>query len=178
MNQLEAFRETIALAERKGMPPDPETSRGLAHLRRMLEQVEAGVFSPAKLGRWLGWAQCAVVAACPDVTLEDMKAINRKHADDDGDHPRVAWEEPIPAFKGYIGPIPFCKNCRHFVFSTRFAGRRIGNRCALNIWRSRNLETGVIDAELQLASVTRQDGAPCGPMGKLFEAKEAADAQA
>jgi hypothetical protein len=37
-------------------------------------------FSDAKLGRWLGWAQCAVVASGV-ATLTDMKEINQAHAD-------------------------------------------------------------------------------------------------
>jgi hypothetical protein len=31
--------------------------------------------SDAKLGRWLGWMQCAVVATT-DLELEDMKELN------------------------------------------------------------------------------------------------------
>ncbi|WP_239591355.1 hypothetical protein [Mycolicibacterium tusciae] len=31
-----------------------------------------------KLGRWLGWAQCAVVAANVGLSLDDMKAINQR----------------------------------------------------------------------------------------------------
>jgi hypothetical protein len=80
MNQLAAFRDTIALAEDRGMPEYGE-SLGLAHLRSMYERAESGGFSEGKLGRWLGWAQCAVVAACIGVTLDDMKLINWRHSD-------------------------------------------------------------------------------------------------
>lgn len=79
MNQLAAFDETIALAEQRGMP-EYGGELGLAHLRSMYEQAATGGFSDAKLGRWLGWAQCAVVAAAIGLTLEDMKQINRRHA--------------------------------------------------------------------------------------------------
>lgn len=54
---------------------------GLAHLRSMYERAASSDFSEAKLGRWLGWAQCAVVAAAIGLTLEDMKEINLSHAD-------------------------------------------------------------------------------------------------
>lgn len=79
MNQAEAFRETVDLAERCGMPDMPGSSLGLDHLRSMLATVSAGGFSDTKLGRWLGWAQCAVVAADIGVSLDDMKAINLRH---------------------------------------------------------------------------------------------------
>lgn len=81
MNQLQAFRDTIALAEQRGMPELPGSDLGLHHLRRMVAVVEEGSFGPAKLGRWLGWAQCAVVAAGVGVTLDDMKALNARHLD-------------------------------------------------------------------------------------------------
>ena len=80
VDQLAAFRETIELAEERGMPDDRGSDLGLDHLRGMLAAVEAAAvtFSPAKLGRWLGWVQCAVVAAGAG-TLEEMKAINERH---------------------------------------------------------------------------------------------------
>lgn len=78
MDQIAAFRETIALAEQHGMPEHhaeaPEL--GLAHLQWMYQHIQAANFSGEKLGRWLGWAQCAVVATTPGVTLDDMKALN------------------------------------------------------------------------------------------------------
>lgn len=80
MNQLQALRETIALAEKSGMAAAPGSELGLDHLRRMLDTVEqSDSFSPAKLGRWLGWAQCAVVAAGVGVSLDDMKELNTRH---------------------------------------------------------------------------------------------------
>lgn len=76
MNQLGALRETVQIAEQCGMPEMPGTNLGLDHLRSMLAILNSSEFSDAKLGRWLGWAQCAVVAARVGVTLEDMKALN------------------------------------------------------------------------------------------------------
>lgn len=78
MNQRAAFDETVALAERVGMPELAGSSLGLAHLRDMQERI--GGFSEGKLGRWLGWAQAALVAANVGVGLEDVKQINLRHA--------------------------------------------------------------------------------------------------
>lgn len=80
MNQLQALRDTIRVAEDHGMPALPGSDLGLEHLRHMADTAESGSFSPSKLGRWLGWAQCAVVAANVGVTLADMKALNIRHA--------------------------------------------------------------------------------------------------
>lgn len=66
------------MAEAAGMPELPGTDLGLAHLRHMVATVAVSDFSDAKLGRWLGWAQCALVAADVGVTLADMKALNAK----------------------------------------------------------------------------------------------------
>ena len=52
----------------------------------MLEIVEKSDFSEAKLGRWLGWAQCAVVAANVGITLADMKALNMQCASENRQH--------------------------------------------------------------------------------------------
>ncbi|MGB8403488.1 MAG: hypothetical protein WCE30_05325 [Mycobacterium sp.] len=83
MNKREALRETVLIAERCGMPDLPGSDLGLQHLRVMLETVDGSAFSASKLGRWLGWAQCAVVASGIGVTLAEMKAINMKWADDE-----------------------------------------------------------------------------------------------
>lgn len=80
MKQLQALRDTVRLAEDHGMPDLPGTDLGLEHLRDMADTAEANSFSPSKLGRWLGWAQCAVVAADIGVTLADMKALNLRRA--------------------------------------------------------------------------------------------------
>lgn len=79
MNQRAAFLETVRLAIDLGMPEEPDTTLGLAHMRDMLTRIRAD-FSEAKLGRWLGWAQCALVAANVGVTLEDVKRINMRHS--------------------------------------------------------------------------------------------------
>lgn len=81
MDQLAAFRETVELAEKRGMP-EYGGELGLAHLRSMYNRASTGNFSDAKLGRWLGWAQCAVVAAAIGLDLDDMKEINLRHAED------------------------------------------------------------------------------------------------
>jgi hypothetical protein len=79
MDQRAAFQDTVWLAEEKGLPEWPESSLGLAHMRDM--QGRIGDFSESKLGRWLGWAQAALVAGNVGVTLEDVKQINTRHAD-------------------------------------------------------------------------------------------------
>ena len=79
MNQREAFAETIEAAERAGMPALPGSELGLDHVKDMFARLQPK-FSDAKVGRWLGWAQCAVVAAGVGLTLEDMKQINMRWA--------------------------------------------------------------------------------------------------
>lgn len=81
INQLDALRETVRLAEERGMPEMPGSELGLAHLRSILSTVNKSKFTDAKLGRWLGWAQCALVASGVGVTLDDMKALNLRHKD-------------------------------------------------------------------------------------------------
>lgn len=84
MNMIKAFAETLELARENGMPAMiGKANRGLdyQHLTEMYNKIKAApdVYSDAKLGRWLGWAQCAVVAAkCG--TLDQMKEINRRNA--------------------------------------------------------------------------------------------------
>jgi hypothetical protein len=75
MNQRKAFDDTVALAIERGMPMNEGSDIGLAHLLDMQQRITPD-FSEAKLGRWLGWAQCALVAACVEVTLDDVKHIN------------------------------------------------------------------------------------------------------
>jgi hypothetical protein len=79
MDQLEVFRETVQLAEKHAMPAMPGSEVGLDHLRAMLATIEDQSFTEDKLGRWLGWAQCAVVAAGIGVSLNDMKELNSRH---------------------------------------------------------------------------------------------------
>lgn len=77
MNQRSAFTATIGLAINRNMPSGPGPL-SLTHLISMNERITPD-FSEAKLGRWLGWAQCAVVAAgC--ATLEEMKELNKRHS--------------------------------------------------------------------------------------------------
>lgn len=81
MNQREALKDTIQLAEERGMPEEHQfPSLSLNHIRDMASRITPE-FSDAKIGRWLGWAQCAVVAAGL-ATLDEMKAINQKHSHD------------------------------------------------------------------------------------------------
>ena len=46
-----------------------------SHVQDMLLRVELGELVGEKAHRWLGWAQCATVAAGAG-TLDEMKAIN------------------------------------------------------------------------------------------------------
>lgn len=78
MDMKGAFRATVELASKLWhLRRDSflDSSLSLAHLEDMLATVEREEFSEGKLGRWLGWAQAAVVAAGV-ASLEDMKAIN------------------------------------------------------------------------------------------------------
>lgn len=85
MDQLAAMRWTLSRAHEHGMHDVEGLAEGCDywHLQDMVERAQAGEFSEAKLGRWLGWMQCAVVAAGIGLTLEDMKEINRHHATDE-----------------------------------------------------------------------------------------------
>ena len=88
MNMIAAMRDTIELARANGMDKMEYDNPDLdfPHLLDMCVMMETGNspqgggFSEGKLGRWLGWAQAAVVAAACG-TLDDMKAINKKWAD-------------------------------------------------------------------------------------------------
>lgn len=81
MNMLGARDATLALARLhaatwRDLGPD----MSLALLEDMVARWPVDG-SGSKQGRWLGWMQATVVAACPAVTLEDMKQINRVFAD-------------------------------------------------------------------------------------------------
>lgn len=78
MNQREAFKETVELARVRGLPRDPGSSYGLDHLESMLSRIQDD-FSEAKVGRWLGWAQCALTVSGL-ATLDEMKQLNLSHA--------------------------------------------------------------------------------------------------
>jgi hypothetical protein len=100
---LEAMQQTVDLMEKylQQMAEDGDASGSEQmmiekldpslqpeHVREMLLVMKADVnpqdteksFSDGKLGRWLGWAQAAVVAMGAG-TLEDMKTINKRCAD-------------------------------------------------------------------------------------------------
>lgn len=84
MNVVEAARETMELARQHGMdnvehPDRPESE--YSHLEQMLEKMESGDMSYGKMCRWFGWMQSSVYGMCDGVTLEDLKEINRRHAD-------------------------------------------------------------------------------------------------
>lgn len=78
--QHQAFADTVFLASQQGMPLNPGSPLGLAHLMEM--RIRAQAFDGAKLGRWLGWAQCAAVAADIGITLEDMQTINTRASEE------------------------------------------------------------------------------------------------
>lgn len=84
MNQREAFRETLELARLNDMDLQSSDTPELdfPHLQDMWERIQADPdMSESKLGRWLGWAQAAVVAAQVGLTLTDMKLLNEKWSD-------------------------------------------------------------------------------------------------
>lgn len=71
-----AMERTILLAELQGMWRKRPRTLGLSyeHLLQMRFEMDS-MTDREKLNRWLGWAQCAVVAAgC--ASLEDMKKLN------------------------------------------------------------------------------------------------------
>jgi hypothetical protein len=76
--QIEAFDATLSIARDRNMD-GLGGATDLAHLEDMRACVTPE-FSRGKLGRWLGWAQCAVVA-CGAASLDEMKEINRKASD-------------------------------------------------------------------------------------------------
>lgn len=53
------------------------TDVGYWHIVTVLENIESGEIADEKAHRWLGWAQCAIVAAGIG-TLTEMKEINHK----------------------------------------------------------------------------------------------------
>lgn len=83
MRQLEAMEATLNHARDRGMAMLESATEGVdyKHLISMYVRAEAGNFSEAKLGRWLGWMQ-GVIVALGFGTLEEMKRINMEHQDD------------------------------------------------------------------------------------------------
>lgn len=81
---LEAARDTVQLARELKIRKDGPL--GLRHLETMLKKMETGKMSEGKLGRWLGWMQCAVAATCRSregqwEMLARFKKLNRKYAE-------------------------------------------------------------------------------------------------
>lgn len=100
MDQLNALRDTLYLSRRKWEANDRYRKGGLnllqatltpeqreefkadpmsyAHALDMLTRVEQNPssFSEGKLGRWLGWVQCAATASGA-LTLDDCKQLNK-----------------------------------------------------------------------------------------------------
>ena len=98
MDQVAAFDDTIELARERGMADVAAADWSLAfdHLTDMQENVRSGNLSPSKCGRWLGWAQAAVVAAGL-ATLQEMGEINRRHADRPDETPPIVGLEQVDA---------------------------------------------------------------------------------
>lgn len=82
IDQKEAFRQTLELAALHGMDmiAFDELELSFQHLQDMYTRILHGKadFDGEKLGRYLGWAQCAVVAAGIGVTLQDMIDLNKR----------------------------------------------------------------------------------------------------
>lgn len=85
MNQIAAMAKTLEAARAAGMDniTSDNSELDFPHLQDMYDRVIASPadFSEAKLGRWLGWMQAAVVAAGVGLSLDTMKAINQSEAD-------------------------------------------------------------------------------------------------
>ncbi|QIG68160.1 hypothetical protein EVB55_225 [Rhizobium phage RHph_Y68] len=117
MNQLQAARDTIALARSKGMDKQPyrldlDASIQFPHLEDMLRRMESMTEkSDAKIGRWLGWMQCAVVVMT-DATLDDMEEINIRNAADP-EPAEVEYEYYTSSHPNYNDAIDF-RNKRKF----------------------------------------------------------------
>lgn len=102
MNQLQAFQDTVKLAQREERDlldfRPKENPFSYLHLLDMWERIVGAraigkPFSPAKLGRWLGWAQCSLAFSLvyglkvqefgdPAKALETMTQINLANQQD------------------------------------------------------------------------------------------------
>jgi len=78
MDVMGAMEDTVRLGFQRGRMPDAG-DLGYPHIAGMLIRMKETQMSYGKLCRWLGWAQAAVVAA-GGATLDDMKQINMRHA--------------------------------------------------------------------------------------------------
>jgi len=86
VDMLSAMQDTLSIAAANGLynvsSDIPESD--YLHLLSMYERAQEGNFSPAKLGRWLGWMQaCVVINSMGDISFEDMKRINLSHKGQD-----------------------------------------------------------------------------------------------
>lgn len=54
-------------------------SLSFGHLTDMHSRID-DTFDEAKLSRWLGWMQAAIVSWGAGASVEQMKEINRKHS--------------------------------------------------------------------------------------------------
>lgn len=85
MNQREAFRESLEVARTNGLDrcTSDYSELDFDHLQDMYTRILAAdasgePMSETKIGRWLGWAQAAIVAnGGGDLTV--MKEINMRH---------------------------------------------------------------------------------------------------
>jgi hypothetical protein len=84
MNQklaaCELRNKLVAATELEGK--QDETGLTREHVIWMLEQIITQNMSPAKEGRWLGWAQ-ALICLWSFASLEEMKSLNKACSCDD-----------------------------------------------------------------------------------------------
>lgn len=76
---LAAMDATVELANLRGMHNIrmPGSCLSYDHVKDMQRQMHEQPMDEGKLNRWLGWAQCAVVASgC--ALLDDMRRINKQ----------------------------------------------------------------------------------------------------
>lgn len=85
MNQREAFRNSLEVARANGLDntSSDQSELDYPHLQSMYNRIIAAdaagePFSETKIGRWLGWAQAAIVSQGGG-NLNDMKEINQRH---------------------------------------------------------------------------------------------------
>ncbi len=87
MNQLQAFRDTLEFARKIGLEnlTSDEPNLDYQHLASMLAKAETWVGendidTQSKLGRYLGWAQAAVISRSNGLAkLSDMIEINKRN---------------------------------------------------------------------------------------------------
>lgn len=87
MNQIAAFKETLELARKHNMDNSSSDVPELdyPHLQYMYDRALLASegeqpFSEDKIGRWLGWAQAAVMAyGNGSIPLNEIKELNKRH---------------------------------------------------------------------------------------------------